>query len=41
VCAIYLGLMQTLLVGGLLYLGALVVLAMDRVRTKDLVSAAR
>jgi len=28
-------------VGGLLYLGALVVLAMDRVRTKDLVSAAR
>jgi spermidine synthase len=30
VCAIYLGLMQTLLVGGLLYLGALVVLAMDR-----------
>ena len=38
VCAIYLGLMQTLLVGGLLYLGALAVLAMDRVRTPDLVA---
>jgi hypothetical protein len=41
VCAIYLGLMQTLLVGGVLYLGALLVLSMDRVRNKDLVSAAR
>ncbi len=41
VCAIYLGLMQTLLVGGLLYLGALAVLSMDRVRTQDLVSSAR
>jgi spermidine synthase len=40
VCAIYLGLMQTLLVGGLLYLGALAVLSMDRVRSKDLVSTA-
>ena len=30
VCAIYLGLMETLLVGGALYLGALVVLSMDR-----------
>ncbi|HEY3839951.1 MAG TPA: hypothetical protein VGL72_25445, partial [Bryobacteraceae bacterium] len=33
VCAIYLGLMQTLLVGGVLYLGALAVLSMDRGRT--------
>jgi predicted membrane-bound spermidine synthase len=41
VCAIYLGLMQTLLVGGVLYLGALAVLSMDRVRAKDLVSTAR
>jgi spermidine synthase len=41
VCAIYMGLMQTLLVGGGLYLGALAVLAMDRVRSRDLVSAAR
>ncbi len=41
VCAIYLGLMQTLLVGGVLYLGALAVLSMDRVRTKHLVSSAR
>jgi len=41
VCAIYLGLMQTLLVGGVLYLGALVVLSMDRVRTPRLVSSAR
>ena len=41
VCAIYLGLMQTLLVGGLLYLGALAVLSMDRVPKEDLVSTAR
>ena len=41
VCAIYLGLMQTMLVGGLLYLGALAVLAQDRVRQESLVSASR
>jgi len=41
VCAIYLGLMGTLLVGGALYLGALAVLAMDRVAVRDLVSAGR
>jgi predicted membrane-bound spermidine synthase len=41
VCAIYLGLMETLLVGGLLYLGALAVLSMDRVEKKKLVSATR
>ena len=40
VCAIYVGLMQTLLVGGVLYLGALAVLAMDRVGTPDLVHSA-
>jgi predicted membrane-bound spermidine synthase len=38
VCAIYMGLMQTLLVGGLLYLGALAVLAMDRAGASVLVS---
>jgi hypothetical protein len=41
VCAIYMGLMGTLLVGGVLYLGALAVLAMDRVSAKELVSATR
>lgn len=40
VCAIYLGLVETLLVGGVLYLGALVVLSLDRVRTEDLVRPA-
>jgi predicted MFS family arabinose efflux permease len=41
ICAIYLGLMQTLLVGGLLYLCALAVLSQDRVRKDALVSASR
>ena len=39
VCAIYLGLVQTLLIGGVLYLGALAVLSMDRVREKNLISS--
>lgn len=34
VCAIYLGLMQTLLIGGLFYLAALLILAGDRVRVR-------
>ncbi len=34
ICAIYLGLMQTLLAGGLFYLAALTVLAADRARVK-------
>ena len=41
VCAIYMGLMETLLVGGVLYLGALAVLAMDRVPAKDLATVGR
>ena len=35
VCAIYLGLMQTLLVGGLFYLAALLILSRDRARVRS------